>query len=187
MPAIVDRSEQGSSDWATRLPRERAQGNRDLSAGAAVRAAVFGGATLAHPRRTERPCKHRICDQDAPSMRLGRSSSARSARTSCAALFDSTNAPRARQSGGAGQTAAGSTGEGLDTLAGLAARGRAGRGCRRYEEQTSSQTYGRDITSSIFFSAFFSAFFSVGARMPAARGGRQPPQRAPRRREVDLG
>ena len=88
--AIVDRSEQaivGSSGKAS----------SDWAAGAAVRAAVFGGATLAHPRRTERPCRHRICEKDAPSMRLGRSSSARSARASCAALFDSTNAPRARQ------------------------------------------------------------------------------------------
>ncbi len=44
--------------------------------------------------------------------------------------------------------------------------------------QPSSKTNGRDITSSIFFSA--------RARMPAARGGLQPPQRAPRRRKVDL-
>ncbi len=103
--AILGNSGQASSDWA---------------AGVAVRAAVFGGATLAHSRRTERPFRPRICDQDAPSMRLGRSSSARSARASCAALFDSTNALRARQPGGAGQTAAGPAGEGLDSLAGLA-------------------------------------------------------------------
>ncbi len=164
------------------IPGNSGQASSDWAAGAAVRAAVFGGATLAHPRRTERPFRPLICEKDAPSMRLGRSSSARSARASCAALFDKTNAPRARQPGGAGQTAAGSAGEGLDTLAGLAARGRAGRSCRRYEEQTSSQTNGRDITSSIFFFAFF----FVRARMPAARGGRQPQQRAPRRREVDL-
>ena len=50
--------------------------------------AVFGCATLAHPRRTERPFRHLICDQDAPSMRLGRSSSARSTRVSWATLFD---------------------------------------------------------------------------------------------------
>ena len=84
--AIVGRSEQGSRDW---------------EAVAAVRAAVSGGATLSHPRRTERPCRHLICDQDAPSMRLARSSSARSARASCAAWFDRTNAPRARQPGAA--------------------------------------------------------------------------------------
>ncbi len=102
------------------IPGNSGQASSDWAAGAAVRAAVFGGATLAHPRRTERLCRHRICDQDAPSMRLGRSSSARSARASCAALFDKTNAPRARQPGGAGQTAAGSAGEGLDSLAGLA-------------------------------------------------------------------
>ena len=132
------------------------QGSRDLSAGAAVRAAVFGDATLSHPRRTQRPFRHRICDQDAPSKRLGRSSSAGSARASCAAWFDRTNAPRARPLGGAGQSAAGPAGSarGLDGLAGLAARGHAGRGCRRYEEQTSSQTHGRDITSSIFPPAF---------------------------------
>ena len=70
------------------LPRKRAQGSRDLSAGAAVRAAVIGGATLAHSRRTERPFRHLIGDQDAPSLLLGRSSSARSTRASCAAVFD---------------------------------------------------------------------------------------------------
>ena len=84
--AIPGRSEQGSIDWA---------------AGAAVQAAVSGCATLAHPRPTERPYRHLICDQDAPSMRLGRSSSVCSARASGAALFDRTNAPRARQPGAA--------------------------------------------------------------------------------------
>ena len=112
-------------------------------------------------------------------MRLGRSSSARSAGASCAAWFDRTNAPRARQPGGAGQTTAGPGrggrgGPGRSRRA--CATGRAGRGCRRYEEQTSSQTHGRDITSSIFFSV---AFFFARARMPAVRFF-QPPHRAPR-------
>ena len=57
-----------------------------------------------------------------------------------------------------------------------AARGPAGRGCRRYEEQTSLQTHGRDLTSSIFFFAFSFAFSFARARMPAARGGRPPPE-----------
>ncbi len=202
------------------MPSNRGLASTDLAAGAAVRAAVFGGATCSQPRRTERPFRHRICGQDAPSMRLGRRSSAGSACASCAVVFDfflrQTNAPRARQHGlhlspadggstrydrhdfvvlacharcvkavfrdsclvtrthfasprgetcrpgqpgGAGQTAAGpagSAGEGLDGLAGLAARGPAGRGCRRYEEQTSPETNGRDITSSIFSSLFSS-------------------------------
>ena len=76
------------------------------------------------------------------------------------------------QLGGAGQTAAGpagSAGEGLDGLAGLAARGRAGRGCRRYEEQTSSQTHGRDLTSSVR-ARIFPSYALPGSR----------------RREVDL-
>ena len=147
--AIVSSSEMGISDIAD---------------AAAVREAVFGCATLSHPRRRERPFRHLICDQDAPSMRLGRSSSARSAGASCAAWFDRTNAPRARQPGGAGQTTAGPGrvgrgGPGRSRRA--CATGRAGRGCRRYEEQTSSQTHGRDITSSIFFSVFFFAFSSA--------------------------
>ena len=83
------------------MPRNRGQGSRDWEAGAAVRAAVFGVATLSYPRRTQRPFRHRICDQDTPSMRLGRSSSARSAHASCAALFDRTNAPLARHPGAA--------------------------------------------------------------------------------------
>ncbi len=62
-----------------KMPNNRGQGSSDLAAGAAVRAAVFGLATLAHTRRTERPCRHLICNQHEPSMRLGRSSSARSA------------------------------------------------------------------------------------------------------------
>ena len=109
------------------MPRHNAQESSDRAAGAAVRAAVFGGATLAHPRRTERTFRHRICEKDAPSMRLGRSSSARSARAPCAALFDfflrQTNAPRARHPGGAGQTAAGSAGEGLILSPGLRREG----------------------------------------------------------------
>ena len=81
-------------------------------------------------------------------MRLGRSSSAGSARASCAAVFDRTNAPRARQPGAA-------WGRRADrSLPGLGRGGPAGRGCRRYEEQTSSETYGRDITSSIFSPLF---------------------------------
>jgi len=47
---IVNRSEQGSSDRATRLPCERGQASRDLSAAVAV----FDCATFAHPRPTER-------------------------------------------------------------------------------------------------------------------------------------
>ena len=68
------------------IPRNTAQcraivssselGISDIAEDVAVRAAVFGCATLAHPRRTERPFRHLICDQDAPSMRLARSSSA---------------------------------------------------------------------------------------------------------------
>ena len=123
--AIVSSSELGISDIADDV---------------AVRAAVFGCATLSHPRPTERPFRHLICDQDAPSMRLGRSSSAGSARALGAALFDRTNAPRARQPGAA-------WGHWAD-------RSLPGRGCRRYEEQTSSQTHGRDITSSIFSPLF---------------------------------
>ena len=68
---------------------------------------------------------------------------ARSGPRILTALFDRTNAPRARQPGAA-------WGRRAD-------RSRPGRGCRRYEEQTSPETYGRDITSSIFFSAFFFA------------------------------
>ena len=97
------------------IAHNRWQRSSDWAAGAAVRAAVFGCATLAHPRRTERPFRHRICDQDAPSLRLGRRSS---------------------------------------------------------RSQPSSETHGRDITSSIFSSAFSFA----RARMPAARGGLQPPE-----------
>ena len=92
--AILSRSEQS-------IVGNSGQGSSDLAAGAAVRAAVFGCATLSHQRPTERPFRHLICDQDAPSMRLGRSSSARSTRASCAAWFDRTNAPRARQPGAA--------------------------------------------------------------------------------------
>ena len=66
------------------LPRKRAQGSSDRAAGATV----IGGATLAHSRRTERPFRHLIGDQGAPSLLLGRSSSARSTRASCAAVFD---------------------------------------------------------------------------------------------------
>ena len=135
------------------IPRSSEPGISDIADDVAVRAAVFGCATLSHPRRTERPFRHLICDQDAPSMRLGRSSSARSARASCAAWFDSTNAPRARQPGAA-------WGRRAD-------RSRPGRGCRRYEEQTSSETYGRDITSSIF-SPIFS---SRGQGCPRRAGG----------------
>ena len=101
--------------------------------GAAVQAALFSCATLSHPRRTERPFRHLICDQDAPSLRRGRRSSARSARASCAALFDSTNAPRARQ--------------------------------------PSSQTRGRDITSSFFLREGKDARGARGAA--AARGERR--------------
>ena len=114
--AIVSRSEQtmvGSSG----------QGSRDWAAGAAVRAAVCGVATLAHQRRTERPFRYRICDQDAPSLRLGRSSSARSARASRAALFDSTNAPRARQPGRPQPARPGRPGRALTVSPGLRREG----------------------------------------------------------------
>ena len=113
------------------MPRERTQGSRDWAAGAAVQAAVFGGATLSHQRRTQRPFRHRICDQDAPSKRLGRSSSA---------------------------------GESLDGLAGLAARGRAGRGCRR---SLRSRRMGV-ISPPRFFSPLFS---SRGQGCPRRAGG----------------
>ena len=83
------------------IPRSSEPGISDIADDVAVRAAVFGCATLSHPRRTERPFRHLICDQDAPSMRLGRSSSAGSARASCAAWFDRTNAPRALHPGAA--------------------------------------------------------------------------------------
>ena len=80
----------------------RGQGSRDLAAAAAVRAAVFGCATLAHQRRRERPFRHRICDQDAPSLRLGRSSSARSARASWAAWGRRADRSRAGRAGPGG-------------------------------------------------------------------------------------
>ena len=75
--AIVGRSEQS-------IVGSSGQGSSDRAAGAAV----IGGATLAHSRRTERPFRHLIGDQGAPSLLLGRSSSARSTRASCAAVFD---------------------------------------------------------------------------------------------------
>ena len=146
-------------------------------------------------------------------MRLGRSSSARSARAPCAALFDfflrQTNAPRARQPGGAGQTAAGSAGEGLILSPGLRREGVPAGVAGATKNKLRRRRMGV-ISPPRFFSPLFSSLFpSRGqdarrarrdalfvsirvhscpfvSRMPAARGGMQPPQQAPRRREADL-
>ena len=159
------------------MPSNRGQASRDLSTGAAVRAAVFGGATLSHQRRTERPFRHRICDKTRPRCVWAETCPpAATAHPGRLFLTGRTRLGRSSlgQLGGAGQTAAGpawSAGEGLDGLAGLAARGPTDRGCRRYEEQTSSETHGRDITSSIFPPLFSSLFPPRGPGCPRCAGG----------------
>ena len=142
--------------------RKSWQGSRDLAAGAAVRAAVFCCATLAHPRRTERHSDTGFATKTRPRCAWAE------ARPPVAPAHHAQLCSTARtrlgrgslgQLRGAGQTAASpavSAGEGLDGLAGLAARGPAGRGCRATKNKLRRRRMGV-ISPPRFFSSLFSS------------------------------
>ena len=81
---------------------------------------------------------------------------------------------RLGQRGASGRPQPGRPGRAHDGVAGLAFERSCRPGCRRYGEQTLSQTHGRDINSSTFFLRFF---LREGKDTRGAQEGPQPPQR----------